>query len=120
MRDYMYAFQCDEAAATEERRVKEAERTLFDHYRRIQTKREENKLLEVVVADYDRFLNHIRGEKQRQYEAMRGLTEYIERLTGEMDAASHVLRETAGDQEALLREMAKVKGQIDKEIPNVK
>lgn len=113
----MYILECDQAAANEERRVAAAERELFDHYRRIQMKREENEFLGVVVADYKRYLAHIRGEKQRQYDAMRGLLEYIERLTGEIDSASHILRETAHDQEDLIREMVQVKREIDEEIP---
>lgn len=115
-RDYMYILRCDQKAEDEERRAAAAERELFDHYRRIQTKQEENEFLGVVVADYNRHLDHIRGEKQRQYEAMRGLLEYIERLTGEIDSASHILRETAHDQEELIREMVKVKREIDEEI----
>lgn len=118
-RDYVYALQCDQEEADEERRVAAAERELVDRYREIERKREENEFLGVVLADYQRYFEHIRGEKQRQYEAMRGLTDYIQKLTSEMDTASHILRETKHDQEALLREMVKVKGQIDKEIPKV-
>ena len=108
--DHVYILKCDEAEEEEERRVTAAERALVEHYRQIQTKQEENEFLGVVVADYNRYLAHIRGEKQRQYDAMRGLLEYIERLTGETD---HDLRETAHDQEDLIREMVRVKREID-------
>lgn len=114
--DYMYILECDKNVKEEEERAAAAERELYDHYRQIRMKQEENEFLGVVVNDYNRYFEHIRGEKQRQYEALRGLTEYIDKLKSEIDSASHILRATTYDQEALLREMVKVKRNIDEEI----
>ena len=115
-RDYMYILRCDQTAEDEERRATAAEHELYDHYRQIQMKQEENEFLAVVATDYKRHLEHIRGEKQRQHDAIRGLLDYIERLTSEMDAATHILKDTAYDQKALLSEIVDLKQNIDMEL----
>ena len=117
-RDYLYIIEWDQNNEHEAQRLAKAEQDLIDHYHKIKMKQDENEFLGVVVADYNRYFDHIRGEKQRQYEAIRGLVDYIDKLTSDMDTANQILRQTKYDQEALLREMRELKQKIDEEIPN--
>ena len=116
-RDYLYVLQCDRAEDDERERRAAAERALYHRYRQVQAMYADNEFLDVALADYRRYFEHIRGEKERQYEAMRELHHYIERMRGEMSVADHLLREAVTDQAALLREISEVRRQIDHEIP---
>lgn len=85
-------------------------------YKELKGATKENKFLVGVVRDYARYLNYIKTQKQTQYESLKKISEYIDRISRDADITERMLRQTKHDQKEILDEMSKVKAEINKII----
>ena len=89
---------------------------LFHKLTAIQQTAEENTLLSSVVDDYKKYFDILIEEKQKQYEALQLLSCYLDNITFTTDLTDSILNESKLDQRHILREMQKVKKNLDELI----
>ncbi len=111
-----YLLLCEENENQRAQLIRDTERELRENYRKVQAQQEQNEFLRVVVDDYKRYYDHIRQQKQQQYDALSGLTEYIDALHRGIDATHSILDETHHDQKRLLGEMVRLQREMDEII----
>lgn len=72
-----------------------------------------NHHLSSVKNDYSKYYDGILNEKNQQYEALTSLKEYIDKLLDSKDLVDEQLRIAKHDQKDIIKEMKKVKDEID-------
>tara|TARA_B100001769_G_scaffold274838_1_gene274386 strand:- start:22 stop:378 length:357 start_codon:yes stop_codon:yes gene_type:complete len=89
------------------------EKNLMSRYKSLKHVSSENKFLEGVVDDYKSYYKRIRNQKEEQYEALRVLFDYIEKISEENIVANNLLCEIQHDQRRIIREMKQVSNEIE-------
>ena len=112
-RDHVFIFDSDQKVEEIEKKRMLVEKILLDHYEKVKIKQKENKFLSVVLDNYKKHFSCICEEKQRQYERMSMLMDYIEQITSGMDESDYLLRSSMYDQKALLSGIVELKKDID-------
>ena len=94
------------------REIEHQKRLLRERFHGLRQSSKENKLLDDVVDDYERFYHHIRVQKEQQREALHLLSEYLSDVTATSELTGTLLREAKKDQTDTLREMERLRGEI--------
>lgn len=76
----------------------------------------ENSFLEDVVSDYKKYNNFIVKQKKEQLDAFNIILEYLNRITMETELTDVALERAQHDQKTILREMDKIKEELDEMI----
>lgn len=73
----------------------------------------QNALLSGVRDDYNRYHHYIVTQKQEQLRAMEKLHQYLAYLAKSTDMTVNNIKDAAIEQDKILREMRKIKGELD-------
>ena len=76
----------------------------------------ENSFLEDVVGDYKKYNDFIVKQKKEQLDAFNIILEYLDRITMESKLTDVALGRAQHDQKTILREMDKIKDELDEMI----
>lgn len=96
-----------------QREVADKKRELLSKFKELERATSENEFLEGVVDDYATYYDYVREQKSEEYEALRIISEYLDRLSLDVDVTDQLLRQTKEDQKEILREMSKIKREMD-------
>ena len=86
---------------------------LKDEYKILQEKKRENNFLEQVYDDYKNYYSLIIQEKQKQYEALKNISNYLDSLIQETQLTKDTLEELRNDKYKILGKIEKVRSEIN-------
>lgn len=72
-----------------------------------------NEFLKEVVEDYKNYYNKIKMEKQKQYETLLYLTDYIHRMNNTINETGYLVNESKKQREKLIQKIKNIKMEID-------
>lgn len=81
--------------------------------KQLQQNSRENTVLNHILADYNKYNNHIISQKRQQIEYLNTLNEYINTITSNLLVTDHSLKESRLEQREILREISKIKSELD-------
>ena len=99
-----------------QREVTYKKKELLSKFKELEKATSENEFLEGVVDDYASYYDYVREQKSKEYEALRIISEYLDRLSMDVDVTDQLLRQTKEDQKDILGEMSKIKREMDRLI----
>ena len=99
-----------------EQEIKNKKRLLLKKKGELNEKKKINHYLENVKEDYQKYYEYILNEKQQQYDALMLLKEYMGDLMKTDHMVSEQLRTAKHDQKDIIRELDKVKAELDELI----
>lgn len=102
----LYLIQIQEA-------IKSKRKAILEKNNELEKKRQINEFLDLVKKDYQQYYNHIITEKQKQYEAMSLLNNYLDDLVTTNKVVNNELIKAKHDQKQVLREMDTIRKEID-------
>lgn len=86
---------------------------LKDEYKILQERKRENNFLEQVYDDYKNYYSLIIEEKQKQYEALKNISNYLDSLIQESKVAKDTLEELKNDKYKILGKIEEVRSEIN-------
>lgn len=89
---------------------------ILEKTKEIKKKEKLNHFLQDVASDYKKYYDYIIQERQQQYDSMKTLQVYLDDLMKTEKLASYELKQAKRDQKELLKEMDKIKLELDKLI----
>ncbi len=75
-----------------------------------------NKLLVGIVKDYATHLDFIKKQKKAQYDGLKKISDYIDRISQDTETTEQMLRQTKQDQHEIMNEMNGLRNEINKII----
>ena len=99
-----------------QREVADKKKELLSKFKELEQATSENEFLEGVVDDYASYYDYVRQQKSQEYEALRTISEYLDRLSMDVNVTDQLLRQTKEDQKDILGEMSKIKREMDRLI----
>lgn len=103
----------NQALVVLERRIREKKDLLFRKNAELRNKVVQNRFLENVVADYDKYNRYIVQEKERERRSMELLNQYLDKIIVEGQLTDEDLESARREQDDLLQEMDVIKGKMD-------
>jgi len=79
---------------------------------------EENKFLENVKKDYNKYFQYVVEDKKKQQEAMKTLSNYLDNLIVSGKLTEKDIKQSKKDQQAILKEIDKIKASLDEILAN--
>ena len=98
--------------------IKKNKKDIKTQYKELNKIENDNKFLENVKEDYEKYQAHIVDEKMRQKEFMSILLEYIQDLTKNLEMTKEMKQRALLSQNKILGQMDKVKQELDEIISN--
>ena len=86
---------------------------LKDEYKILQERKRENNFLEQVYDDYKNYYSLIIEEKQKQYEALQNISNYLDSIIQESNIAKDKLEELKNDKYKILGKIEQVRSEIN-------
>ena len=86
---------------------------LKDEYKILQERKRENNFLEKVYDDYKNYYSLIIEEKQKQYEALKNISNYLDSLIQESELTKNTLEELRNDKYKILGKIEQVRSEIN-------
>ena len=86
---------------------------LKEEYKILQERKRENNFLEQVYDDYKNYFKLIVEEKQKQYEALQNISNYLDTLIEESKLTKHKLEELNNDKYKILGKIDQVRSEIN-------
>jgi cell division septum initiation protein DivIVA len=96
-----------------ETEINNKKKLLLKKKKDLDKKQQVNQFLNGVTKDYQKYYNHILNEKQQQYKMLLLLKEYLNDLIKTEDLVDEQRRTAKHDQQNILKEIDKVKGELD-------
>ena len=96
-----------------EQEIMSKKNLLVKKKKELDKKNKQNKFLDDVKQDYSKYYNYVLKEKQQQYDALNLLNEYINDLVKTEHLVDTQLRTAKHDQKDILKEIGKVKAELD-------
>lgn len=96
--------------------LKEKQRYLFNQYKELNSANQENEFLVGVKDDYKKYYDYIKMTKQSQYDALKKISEYLDKIASEITTTDLILQETKKDQKTILGEMENIKSELNQII----
>ena len=81
--------------------------------KQLQQNSRENSMLNQILADYNKYNDHIVSQKRQQIDYLNTLNEYINNITSHLLVTDHSLKESRMEQREILREISKIKSELD-------
>ena len=97
-------------------KIKQNKEFLLQNKKELETGATNNKYLEGVVKNYKKYYDNVSEEKQRQYDAMMLLKEYLDDLINEDKITNNQLRDAKRQQRNIVMEMEKITNELKKII----
>jgi hypothetical protein len=86
---------------------------LIDKQKKLRFISKQNRFLEVVKNDYEKYHNYIYEQKRDQIRALQVLDEYINDLTISGKLTKHNIEDAKEEQYKILKELQSIKGSLD-------
>ena len=86
---------------------------LKDEYKILEERKRENKFLEQVYGDYKNYYSLIVQEKQKQYESLQNISNYLDSLIQETNIAKDKLEQLKNDKYKILGKIDEVRSEIN-------
>jgi hypothetical protein len=99
-----------------EQEIMNKKKLLVKKKKELDKKQKLNQYLDVVNVDYTKYYDYIVGEKQKQYNALILLKEYMNDIMKTERLVDDQLRTAKHDQKDIIREIDKVKVELDELI----
>ena len=99
-----------------ETEINNKKKLLLKKKKDLDKKQQVNQFLNGVTKDYQTYYNHILNEKQQQYKMLMMLKEYLNDLIQSEHLVDEQRRTAKHDQKHIIREIDKVKGELDELI----
>jgi hypothetical protein len=96
-----------------EEQIKYRQKLLLEKKQKLQQRKKENRFLEGVVNDYQKYYDYIINEKKQQMQSMVILNTYLENLMKTDKFAKHEINDAKKEQKNILKELDKIKGDLD-------
>jgi chromosome segregation ATPase len=93
--------------------IKNKRNYILEKNKELEKKQKINEFLSIVKNDYQQYYNHIIQEKQKQYEAMSILNDYLDDLITTKKVLDEELIKAKRDQKQVLREMDNIRTELD-------
>ncbi len=93
--------------------INKRKQILKDEYKNLQERKRENIFLEQVYYDYKKYYSLIIEEKQRQYEALKKISNYLDSLIQETKLAKDTLEKLKNDKYKILGKIENVRSEIN-------
>ena len=101
-------------------KLKKKKLFLNKRYKDITETSKANMFLNNVKSDYDTYYNYILDEKEQQYNSLKTILDYLDRLILEEKLSDMYLQNVKKDQEHILIEMNHIKKDLDDIIDTTK
>ena len=88
-------------------------RMLCAKRRQLKESSQENEFLKDVMADYDRYNNHLISQKEKKLVFFQMLNQYIDNITRELKLTANKLKESNYEQRDIMKEINILKGELD-------
>uniref|UniRef100_A0A6C0LHB2 Uncharacterized protein n=1 Tax=viral metagenome TaxID=1070528 RepID=A0A6C0LHB2_9ZZZZ len=85
---------------------------LMDKAKEVQDVSKENVFLVDIARDYMSVLGPMKREKEAQIKALKELSSYISKVTGDIDDSEKLLEQSKQQQSVLLREIESIQGEL--------
>lgn len=92
--------------------IKKREEILRKTYDNLKKTAVENKFFKSVLDDYDQYYNYIKEEKQKQYNALKTISDYLDGLIANTDILNEQGEMLKTDQENILKKLASVRQEL--------
>jgi hypothetical protein len=96
------------------------ENLLIEKQKKMRFITKQNRFLEAVRNDYDKYYNYINEQKKDQIRALQLLDEYIKDLTISGKLTKHNIEDAKEEQSKILKEIKYIKNSLDSMIDNTK
>lgn len=96
------------------------ENLLIEKQKKMRFITKQNRFLEAVRNDYDKYYNYINEQKKDQIRALQLLDEYIKDLTISGKLTKHNIEDAKEEQSKILKEIKSIKNSLDSMIDNTK
>ena len=96
-----------------EEQIEAKRRLLLEKQKKMNVLAKQNTFLTGVRNDYNRYHQHILKQKQDQMRAMETLHTYLSDLANSTDMTVNNIKDAAIEQDNILKEMRKIKGDLD-------
>ena len=93
--------------------INKRKRILKDEYKILHERKRENNFLEQVYHDYKNYYSLIIEEKQKQYKALKTISNYLDSLIQESKIAKDTLQELKNDKYKILGKIEQVRSEIN-------
>jgi len=93
--------------------IKNKRNYILEKNKELEKKQKINEFLSIVKNDYQQYYNHIIQEKQKQYEAMSILNDYLDDLITTKKVLDEELIKAKRDQKQVLHEMDNIRTELD-------
>ena len=93
--------------------IQQKNHNLASKLQELKNTQENNLFLSSVVDDYIKYFKYIRDKNTEQYNALRKITDYIDRISETNDMTDYLLRESKNDQKDIIKRMDEIKSRID-------
>ena len=94
----------------------EKKKLMHDKHEFVSKESINNKFLEMVKKDYEKYNNHILEQKQQQIESFEKLNKYIDELNKTNQLSKYNLEDSKVEQKKILNEIKKIKTGLDEII----
>ena len=96
------------------------ENLLIEKQKKMRFITKQNRFLEAVRNDYDKYYKYINEQKKDQIRALQLLDEYIKDLTISGKLTKHNIEDAKEEQSKILKEIKSIKNSLDSMIDNTK
>ena len=93
--------------------VENRKRMLCAKQQQLKATSRENTLLNDVLADYEKYNNHIISQRNKQIAYFETLNQYIDNITNDLQMTDTKLKESKYEQREILKEISLLKKEID-------
>lgn len=108
---------CKDLAALSIKTALNAQQQKLEYkYNTLKKEAQHNRFLVGIVKDYARHLNYIKKQKTAQYNGLKKIADYIDRISQNTETTERMLEQTQEDQEKLTKDMDELRKEIDRII----
>lgn len=108
----------DEQLIQLEQLIEAKRRMLLEKQKKLRFVSKQNKFLDVVKEDYDKYYSYIIKQKQDQMKALELLNNYINDLTRSGNLTKHNIEDAKYEQRKIVHEIKSIKKNLDEIISN--
>lgn len=87
---------------------------LFEKQNELINNERNNEFLKDVLGDYNNYYNKIKLEKQKQYETLLFISDYIHKMNNTLNKTDYLVNESKIQRDKLIEKIEKIKIEIDK------
>ena len=93
--------------------IENKKKLLLEKRKELIIRERNNEFLREVVEDYQNYYNKIKTEKQKQYETLLYLTDYIHRMNKTINNTGYLVNESKKQRDKLIQKINLIKKELD-------